>query len=60
MRRESRPSAFTHYDFIMVAFFTVLVCSNFIGAPIIGGGHAESAVPFGAGVLFPIPNLATS
>jgi len=45
---------YRYYDFIMVAFVTVLICSNFIGAakqavidlPLIG------QVPFGAGVLF--------
>jgi uncharacterized integral membrane protein (TIGR00697 family) len=45
---------FRYYDFIMVAFVTVLICSNFIGAakqavvdvPLLG------PVPFGAGVLF--------
>ena len=45
---------YRYYDFIMVAFVTVLVCSNFIGAakqavvevPLLG------PIPFGAGVLF--------
>ena len=45
---------YRYYDFIMVAFVTVLICSNFIGAakqavvdlPLVG------PVPFGAGVLF--------
>ena len=45
---------YRYYDCIMVAFVTVLICSNFIGAakqavvdlPLIG------PVPFGAGVLF--------
>ncbi len=45
---------YRYYDFVMVAFVVVLVCSNFIGAakqavidvPWIG------PVPFGAGVLF--------
>jgi uncharacterized integral membrane protein (TIGR00697 family) len=45
---------YRYYDFVMVAFVTVLICSNFIGAakqavidvPGIG------PVPFGAGVLF--------
>jgi uncharacterized integral membrane protein (TIGR00697 family) len=45
---------YRYYDFVMVAFVTVLVCSNFIGAakqavidvPGIG------PIPFGAGVLF--------
>jgi uncharacterized integral membrane protein (TIGR00697 family) len=46
--------AYKYYDFVMAAFVTVLLCSNFIGAakqatlelPLIG------AVTFGAGVLF--------
>ena len=45
---------YRYYDFIMVAFVTVLICSNFIGAakqavvdlPLLG------PTPFGAGVLF--------
>jgi uncharacterized integral membrane protein (TIGR00697 family) len=45
---------YRYYDFIMAAFVTVLICSNFIGAakqavvdlPIFG------PTPFGAGVLF--------
>jgi len=45
---------YRYYDFVMAAFVTVLLCSNFIGAakqavvtlPLIG------EVPFGAGVLF--------
>ena len=51
----SQPTrTYRYYDFIMGAFVTVLICSNFIGAakqavvelPLIG------PVPFGAGVLF--------
>ena len=51
---------YRYYDFIMVAFVTVLICSNFIGAakqavvdlPLLG------PTPFGAGVLFfPISNI---
>jgi len=46
--------SYRYYDFVMAAFVTVLLCSNFIGAakqavialPIIG------EVPFGAGVIF--------
>ena len=46
--------SYRYYDFVMAAFVTVLLCSNFIGAakqalvtlPLIG------EVPFGAGVLF--------
>jgi len=45
---------YRYYDFIMAAFVTVLICSNFIGAakqavvdlPLLG------PTPFGAGVLF--------
>jgi len=48
------PRNYRYYDFIMVAFVTVLICSNFIGAakqavidvPLLG------PIPFGAGVLF--------
>lgn len=46
--------SFRYYEFVMAAFVTVLICSNFIGAakqavidlPILG------PTPFGAGVLF--------
>src|SRR5476649_2625529 len=45
---------YRYYDFVMAAFVTVLICSNFIGAakqavvdlPLLG------PTPFGAGVLF--------
>jgi queuosine precursor transporter len=48
------PKNYRYYDFVMAAFVTVLLCSNFIGAakqatvdlPLIG------SVTFGAGVLF--------
>ena len=48
------PRNYRYYDFVMVAFVTVLLCSNFIGAakqasvslPLLG------EVTFGAGVLF--------
>jgi queuosine precursor transporter len=48
------PRTYRYYDFVMAAFVTVLLCSNFIGAakqatvnlPLLG------AVTFGAGVLF--------
>ena len=48
------PRSYRYYDFVMVAFVTILVCSNLIGPakaahldlPLIG------AVTFGAGVLF--------
>lgn len=52
---SARPlSSYKYYDFVMVSFVTVLLCSNLIGAakaaqmtlPIIG------TVSFGAGVLF--------
>jgi hypothetical protein len=52
----STPTArsYRYYDFVMAAFVTVLICSNFIGAakqavvdlPLLG------PTPFGAGVLF--------
>jgi uncharacterized integral membrane protein (TIGR00697 family) len=46
--------SYRYYDFVMAAFVTVLLCSNFIGAakqavihlPVIG------EMPFGAGVIF--------
>jgi uncharacterized integral membrane protein (TIGR00697 family) len=52
MERSQRT--YKYYDFVMVAFVVVLLCSNFIGAakqaqitvPVLG------AVTFGAGVLF--------
>ena len=48
------PRTYRYYDFVMAAFVTVLLCSNFIGAakqatvdlPLLG------SVTFGAGVLF--------
>ena len=48
------PRSYRYYDFVMAAFVTVLICSNFIGAakqatvdlPLLG------SVTFGAGVLF--------
>jgi uncharacterized integral membrane protein (TIGR00697 family) len=48
------PRSYRYYDFVMAAFVTVLICSNFIGAakqatvelPLLG------TVTFGAGVLF--------
>src|SRR5437016_1844750 len=54
MRRMSDKRAYRYYDFVMAAFVTVLLCSNFIGAakqavvelPVLG------EVSFGAGVLF--------
>ena len=51
---RTRGRAYRYYDFVMAAFVTVLLCSNFIGAakqavvtlPVLG------EVAFGAGVLF--------
>ena len=48
------PRTYRYYDFVMAAFVTVLLCSNFIGAakqatvelPLLG------SITFGAGVLF--------
>ena len=48
------PKNYKYYDFVMAAFVTVLLCSNFIGAakqavvhlPVLG------ETPFGAGVIF--------
>jgi uncharacterized integral membrane protein (TIGR00697 family) len=54
MSSVAAPRSYRYYDFVMAAFVTVLICSNFIGAakqatvtlPLIG------SVTFGAGVLF--------
>jgi queuosine precursor transporter len=54
MMRPMQGRTYRYYDFVMAAFVTVLLCSNFIGAakqttvdvPLIG------AVTFSAGVLF--------
>jgi uncharacterized integral membrane protein (TIGR00697 family) len=54
MSAVAAPRSYRYYDFVMAAFVTVLICSNFIGAakqatvdlPLLG------AVTFGAGVLF--------
>jgi len=55
------PRTFRYYDFVMVAFVTVLVCSNLIGpakiaqvqTPWLGAIHpALVTISFGAGVLF--------
>jgi uncharacterized integral membrane protein (TIGR00697 family) len=52
--KKSPPRAYRYYDFVMVAFVVVLVCSNLIGPAKI----AEVEVPllgpiaFGAGILF--------
>ena len=50
----AEPKNYKYYDFVMAAFVTVLLCSNFIGAakqavvhlPVLG------ETPFGAGVIF--------
>jgi uncharacterized integral membrane protein (TIGR00697 family) len=50
----STPKSYRYYDFVMAAFVTVLLCSNFIGA----AKQATVSLPllgpttFGAGVLF--------
>jgi queuosine precursor transporter len=46
--------AYRYYDFVMAAFVTVLLCSNFIGAAkqAVITLPALGEVPFGAGVLF--------
>jgi len=54
MSTVAAPRSYRYYDFVMAAFVTVLICSNFIGAakqatvdlPLLG------TVTFGAGVLF--------
>ena len=51
---EARTRAYRYYDFVMVAFVVVLVCSNLIGPakiaqvdlPLVG------SIAFGAGILF--------
>jgi len=43
------PRTYRYYDFIMAAFVTVLICSNFISAPKRVTIHGFT---FGAGVLF--------
>ena len=46
--------AYRYYDFVMVAFVVVLLCSNFIGAPKQAMIHLPliGETPFGAGVIF--------
>src|SRR5688572_11758726 len=54
MSTVAAPRSYRYYDFVMAAFVTVLICSNFIGAakqttidlPLLG------ATTFSAGVLF--------
>ena len=52
--QRSERRSYRYYDFVMAAFVTVLLCSNFIGAAkqavITIPGLGE--VPFGAGVIF--------
>jgi queuosine precursor transporter len=43
------PRAYKYYDLLMVAFVTVLICSNFIAA---GKVARIGSVEFGAGVVF--------
>ena len=46
--------SYRYYDFVMAAFVTVLLCSNFIGAAKQAVVHLPllGEVPFGAGVIF--------
>ena len=48
------PRAFRYFDLVMVAFVTVLVCSNLIGPAKIAQIDAPlfGVLTFGAGVLF--------
>jgi len=52
--KKSPPRAYRYYDFIMVAFVVVLVCSNLIGPAKIAQVEVPLAGPiaFGAGILF--------
>jgi len=52
--KKSPPRAYRYYDFIMVAFVVVLVCSNLIGPAKIAQADLPlvGVVTFGAGVLF--------
>ena len=43
------PRAYKYYDLLMVAFVTVLICSNFIAA---GKVARIGSFEFGAGVVF--------
>src|ERR1043165_7404759 len=55
--RQSERRGYHYYDFVMAAFVTVLLCSNFIGAAKQAVVHLPffGEFPFGAGVLcFPI------
>ena len=52
--RQGERRGYRYYDFVMAAFVTVLLCSNFIGAAKQAVVHLPffGEVPFGAGVLF--------
>lgn len=55
MNRSVRPArAYRHYELVMAAFVTVLICSNLIGPAKIAQFELPllGAVSFGAGVLF--------
>ena len=55
MNRSARPArAYRHYELVMAAFVTVLICSNLIGPAKIAQFELPllGAVSFGAGVLF--------
>ena len=43
------PRIYRYYDFLMAAFVTILICSNFISAP---KRVTVGPITFGAGVLF--------
>ena len=43
------PRVYKYYDLLMVAFVTVLICSNFIAA---GKVARIGSIEFGAGVVF--------
>ena len=51
---SAAPRQFKYYEFVMVAFVTILVCSNLIGPAKISQVEvpALGAITFGAGVLF--------
>jgi uncharacterized integral membrane protein (TIGR00697 family) len=50
----ARSHAYKYYDFVMVAFVVILICSNLIGPAKIAQVHVPvlGALTFGAGVLF--------
>ena len=52
--KKSPPRAYRYYDFIMVAFVVVLVCSNLIGPAKIAQVEVPllGSIAFGAGILF--------